>query len=57
MSAEQRPLERWLGVILVLNGLYFTVYGPSGMGYFLMLLGIIIVSGQIGKNLTGRQRR
>lgn len=50
MTGDNLAGTVWLGAILMLNGLYFAAYGPQGVGYFLMLLGIVLFS-------AGRARR
>lgn len=53
MSGQDNTKGIWLGIILMLNGAYFIAYGPSGMGYFLLILGIAIAAGMLGKRPTG----
>lgn len=53
MRGQENSKGIWLGIILVLNGVYFITYGPSGMGYFLLILGIAIAAGMLNRQTTG----
>ena len=44
MGDKQQSGATWIGIILIANGAYFAAYGSPSIGYFMILLGVLITA-------------